>query len=105
MEMKPLIGIAAALAALIAVAPQSAHAADVSHLGQDSIQDFFQNSDPSGCVVTSVNLFGGLVSAQIPGGPASATQAVTVNVFQFDNCSSTFTFLSGSSADVAFRFG
>lgn len=64
----------------------------------------FTSTDPSGCIETSVFVFGSEGSIKGgPGAPSSTGPGLFVDVFQSDNCSGTGSFLSGGGEATLFE--
>jgi hypothetical protein len=87
-------------AGMLTIAPEASRAGEVAVSGQQAIQAGFLIHDASGCVTTSVFMFGGTTTSQTPQGGSHVFTNIFLNASTFDACTSTSMFLGGSSSDV-----
>lgn len=82
------LSIALVLALFVATffLPASASAADIYKSKGTGADAFFSSVDPSGCIVTDVNVFARDESFQNPPGPGTPSSWVYLSVFQYDYC-------------------
>jgi hypothetical protein len=88
---------------LASTLPNFAFGADVSSAEHFGVNAGASSVDASGCIFTNIFLFGGVDTAKTPGSTTS-TQAVFVNISQFDTCTFVSSFYGGQSNDIVFAF-
>jgi hypothetical protein len=75
-------------------------AADISLNRSRMVNASFSSTDPSGCITANVLLFATKASPHDPPGPVQPLAAVSLSIYQFDNCTGATLLSAGSSGFV-----
>jgi hypothetical protein len=81
--------------------PKPVPAADIFLNRSRIVNASFSSTDPSGCITADVFLFAAEASPHDPPGPAQPLAAVSLSIYQFDNCTGATLLSAGSSGFVS----